>query len=835
MYKKPFFRIFVAAALFLPGCSPEADHAAPGPVTSGTLPSAQGVALQRQLPLSPEWRTFARPLAIGTGQLLLFQRDGQHAVIWRIDWKNQKVESIPVPEITLDKDTRYTALESKDGVWLLGSLSGLIRPNGERLWLGTGFNEPVAVALEDGSALVLSPAASDKTQGSLSNYPMRQLRLTTPNKLRPFTKALQMVERGVMSYDGKANETGQRYRVPRYGNGAVRLQDGRVLMYGGDVTDNFASLIEPNDGDGPWVPKPVAPMPHGRVNGTAHLLPDGRVAVTGAPFLNCYFQADKTRSLDVYDVKTNSWTSLPQMPLVPCSDAYGSTTPAMDVTPDGAIVVGGFLEPHVMVLPRDAKSSTGFASSWLAFGDMPQRRIGGVVQVLSEQQVVVAGGVDTRPFGNSSSQCCYGTAGYDLIPTQPGPGTRSLALGYIGVGVAQRGNRVFAAGGRRFGSTGFGLLRYSALAEMIDLSTGKVQQLPNMPFASAEVNAIWVDDDHVMVSGNGHNNVAGFGHIPDSSNATAVFDIRENRWSAPQDGAFLTDNVSVLATKNSELLLYDGSSGSILLRKTSEAPHPPMFFSHLPVLQRREGGVARQLADGRVVIASGTLRPEPPPEPECPETVPEQDDRPATNLDDVDAPPPCGAVPGPAAAPAEPDQHTVVETITPGTDGNGAKSTFSAKGPDHILTAAIDTQGGVVVLSEDRERKQTRIARTAADGKHWEDMPLPKELTAPGENICGNCQLLYMQDPRRPEKGWLLLRRGAINVDWLGDDILSLQTLTVWWWDDAQQAWRMVLQSDGRAARSLPQALGEPLSPAPGKRTMSMGWHLPMPILWAEP
>ncbi|HEY6020791.1 MAG TPA: hypothetical protein VIY48_13115, partial [Candidatus Paceibacterota bacterium] len=74
--------------------------------------------LKAKLPQQEGWRTFAKPLGLADGSLLLFQRYDQNAIVWHIDWKARKVSSFPIPEIKLVPERRYTALASPDGIWL---------------------------------------------------------------------------------------------------------------------------------------------------------------------------------------------------------------------------------------------------------------------------------------------------------------------------------------------------------------------------------------------------------------------------------------------------------------------------------------------------------------------------------------------------------------------------------------------------------------------------------------------------------------------------------------------------------------------------------------------
>jgi len=764
--------------------------------------------LLSKLPGLQGWRTFAKPLALGADSLLLFQRDGSNAVMWKIDWKREIVTSIPLPEIKLVKETRYTAVSSQDGLWLLGSPSVLILPNGEHLTRNTQFNEPVALVLNDQSVLVLghSAAGSSALYGQANGEPFHLVQL----RFNARANELSEMDRGILSYDGRPNQNGQNYRVPRYGHGAIKLRDGRVLMFGGDVTPTLASLIDPRNEDGPWTPVPVASLPNERVYGVAKALPDGRVIVTGAPSLRCYGEAAKVHSVDVYDVQNNRWSSLPPLPFVPCADAYGADTPSIALTPNNSLIVAAHLEPQVMVLPRVTNSPTGYADSWQVYGHMPHRRISGVVQPLSDQEVVVAGGVDRQNDG-----CCYATSGFDRINIEPSKQTESVAMGLIGAGVAKRGQQVFAGSGRRFVSTGFGHVRYSAHAELIDLSTGTVQQLPNIPFSSGAAQAFWLDENRILLKGIKESNSRGFdsnsdlaSSMPPSSGAMAIYHIKDKRWSEP---------IPLRELDYAQLVAVDGNN--VLLRSSSQLLRLDLNTRKLDPVQQvqrgRLGGYARLLSDGQLVLAGGEVQ------------------KNAVSAIDLE----CEVASGKKCPErlVGTGQYSPVALFELLSIRDRSPSVLSTMGPDDVTSTVITGQGRVIVLAQDSQGRQTSIALSKAIETAWENLPLPTDLGKDADHRCGGCALLVAADPRNPTNELLFLRQGAIDADYI-DDAVDAQTVNVWWWSEEEQRWHHVLNSvEGGAARANPLALGEPLSPAQGNRMMSMGWHLREPVLWMEP
>lgn len=753
------------------------------------------------LPTDTSWRTFARPLALGNQEMLFFQRDGDRPVLWRVKWLSGESTATPLPELKLGDKERYTAVATTAGLWLVGKRTVLLRPNGQRVLLADfepGYGEPMATALDDGSVAVFG-LSQGGTGGGID-----QLRFS------PVSGKIERIARGPLSYDGQVNESGQTYRQPAYGHNVSRLLDGRLLLLGGARTPQLASIITPKSEAGHWVVQPVASMPHPRVGSAVATLADGRVVVTGAEQLRCYGDPAQARSMDVYDPAKNTWTSLAPLPFTPCSDAYGADRPALAVTPDGALVVGGHLEAHVMLLRPDKHSVSGFAADWLVFGNFEHPRIGGVVQAISSQEVVVVGGVHNR------DGCCYATPGIDRVAVDDSAGGQSRALAYAGAAAARRGDLVFAAAGRRFGSTGFGQLRYSAYAELIDLRTGRVRQLPNMPFVSGAATAVWLDDETVLVKGTAATSDRGFSpsenlssSVPPSSAALAVFNVKRHVW---------TDVATVDSVANSKLLAgvagdaYFMSPTGALQRlnlKTRQADTVAQ-----PALERR-GATGRLVAANQMVLVGGQT--------------------PGERISEVGTQ--CAADPLADC----PDRYigfgqlaptTDYESLTFGAQAEPTKNMLSQSASKQAqaqgIAVAIGRDARVVMLVSDAERTTQRLVRSVPGRRLWQAMPPPS-----GAKLCAdNCALLLAPDPRDDKKELLFFRQGEIDSVYV-DDTLASVSVSVWLWDEpvaGQGKWQLVLKADGKAARARPQALNLPV--ADGARLMGMGWHLDAPIVW---
>ncbi len=780
-------------------------------VSSEVLPLGDTVyeELKAKLPGKEGWRTFAKPLVLSDGSLLLFQRSGQNAIVWHIDWKARKASSFPIPEITLATEGRYTALASQDGIWLLGETTVLIQPsnrglnlkslwsdtetvllNDRRVHLKTQFNEPVATLLKDQSVLVLGPSMHGSK--SYDEVPrMKQLRLDS------ITQELVMLDRGILSYTGKPNENGQTYRVPRYGHSAVTLDSGQVLMFGGDVTPNLASLIDPIDRAGDWIQKPIAALPNPRIFGAALTLPGDRVLITGAPHLHCYGEAVQMRSVDLYDVKSRQWSSLPLLPMVPCSDAYGADVPSVTLTPNGSIVVAGHLEPQAMILHPDVQSSTGYGKNWRVVGPMPLRRISGIAHALSDQEIVVAGGVD-RQLG----QCCYATSGFDVISFVSNPSSKIVqSLMWIEPGVAQKGPWVFVGGGRHFGSTGFGQLRYSAAAELLNRSTGHIESLPNIPFASGAVQAAWLDEGRILLKGMKESNQWGMSsYTPPSSGEMAIYQIKEKRWSSPLAVPGL-DRAKLIAAEGNQALFLAGSSVLSLDIETRKLTRLQ------PSQPSRLIGQAFQMPGGRLIYTEEAMQQE---------TV------------SISAP----GCDSPLEEECIEQSDGIAQQSTQARD-EIASNPVSALWAGERVARVITSQGrGMALLTDSGTEKQSLIWSNA-EGTAWEEISLP-DFDEHDNGRSGASALLSSADPRAPEQDLIFFRKGAIDMDHMEDE-LDEQSVQVWVWGEKEKHWHPILQSKGMAARSNILVLAELMSSKEGKRMMSLGWHLRNPVLWLEP
>lgn len=767
----------------------------------------------------PYRRTFAAPVASGPAETLTFERDGSQARVWRLDWRHNLASPVVLNGLVLQEEVRYSAAVTSAGLWLVGPQIVLIRPSGERMVAPFDGNEPTVVALKNGDVFVLG-----RNMHNASDSLRRLIALPDRIEIKNLASPTDAPTR-----DGKSARA-------RYGVAATQLVDGTVLLAGGSADETYASVVDPMSG----AVRPAAAMPHRRTWAALLRLPDGRVLAAGNEHLRCYDEG--ARTVDIYDPKQNAWTALPSLPFPLCADAYGATGPSAALMPDGTAVLGGHLERHILALRPDASSPTGYATRWEIADRLARQRISGVLQAISNTEVVVAGGVHV----DSSDRCCSGTPGADRVMLPRAAGTQdnfgSFGLPLQDAAVARRGRWVFVASGRIFSSTGFGQMRYSSLAEMIDLSTGTVKQLPPLPFVSGGAQALWLDDERVLVKGMVPVNRTKFtwhsldADLAPSSGATAIYDLRKQRWSTPLAIDVLNDTQLIGASGDDAW--FANPSGHPYRLSLSDGKAE----SANGATTRHINQAVRRLADGRIVFSGGTqLRLQ---------TISAIDDA-CMDQDDVQDCPERLVGWGPE------QQTSRYETYTPQSGLARVVWSLSVPGlestlvdekhptPDEVRYTAIDHQGRVIRLVATADAK-FMLERSSPDGQSWKELPLP-----PGHTCDKSCKPLLISDPRQPSQELLFLREGNLENDWSidTDGVTSINkrkratrtepvkpaeppsVFRVWWFDEVSSHWYPVLQASLDDLRRKVLALAPPLS-SPISVVQSLGWHLQEPVIW---
>lgn len=747
---------------------------------------------EQKLP-SKDWRTFSKPLSVAGDELLLFQRDYSRAVVWRQNWRIGSLESTVIAELSLGEKERYTTLLTSKGLWFIGKMIVLVRPDGSRVQVDLGLGEPMSVGLSDGNVMLF-----DLRHGKTKNRILMA---------RDGSSGIKLNELEAVAADGQDGA----YRLPYFGMTATLLDDGRVLMAGGDNVGKKAEIIDPYTGLRSLVPD----MPHLRHRGIALRLPDGRVLMAGSDSSGCNGESGHT--VDVYEPARNAWASLPALPFPLCADAYGADIPAATFGADGRVVLGGHLEPFAMVLLPTPDALSHYAAIWRVTATMPMQRISGVLQVLSSGDVVVAGGV------HSGDGCCFATPGFDRLPPVTEAGTeRSLALTMAGVGAAKRESRVFVGGGRRYSSTHTGQVRYSSMAELIQLPAGPVRQIASLPFPDGAVQAEWLDGKRVLVKGRLASSDDGFlfgdnlGYMPKGNGGVAIYHVEADRWETLSTPKAV--HASQLVGIRNGIALFMGETAFHLLDVAS------LSWKELDIpLVPEKDRVARWLQDGRLIVAGGR------------------------NICRLDL--------GEEAV-CDPSVRKTWKyyVLTSRSDllATTAWSVQSSVDPAAISASlAIDQIGRVTQLGwkewsavnrrrADNERLfRPVLERSHASSEQWRPLPVPFPFYLKADkdsepclmSEARGCRLVNVEDPRRLGTDLLFMVQGKVDAEYVGHGVR--RHLVLWWFDEEKQRWQRMLSAENDDIRATPLALPVPLSSA-GARMMSMGWHLEHPLLWME-
>lgn len=274
----------------------------------------------------------------------------------------------------------------------------------------------------------------------------------------------------------------------RYNHTATLLKDGRLLVAGGTNNGPLDSARLYDPAQNAWAD--AAPMKTGREGDTAVLLHSGKVLVAGgqtsAPGDGSPVY---TRTAEVYDPDTNTWTQAGSM-------STGRFQPTMTVLADGRVLVtggtGSIDTGSGVSSAVSLKSAEVYDPATDSFSDVASMSVPRAMHsasLLPDGKVLVAGGYDSAS-GELSSAEVYDPAANDWTATGALGTARDSATATV-----LPNDEVLVAGGD--GGSGAAL----ASAELYQPDSGTWHSAASMAGARQSAAAALLKDGTVLVTG----------------------------------------------------------------------------------------------------------------------------------------------------------------------------------------------------------------------------------------------------------------------------------------------------------------------------------------------
>lgn len=330
----------------------------------------------------------------------------------------------------------------------------------------------------------------------------------------------------------------------RYLHSANLLNDGRVLAAGGagdevSLTHASAEIFSPPTFASPGSWTPTGSLNETRRSHTGTLLGDGRVLVAGGSFLSSGVRIARA-SAEIFDPGMGIWSFAASMSAA--REMHTATRIG-----DGRVLVAGGVNASVSSASiGSAEIYSPMSNSWASTGSLNTPRAGHTATLLSNGQVLIAGG--TSGSGSLQSAELYNPAGGTFSPT----GSMQTARSNHTATLLPDG-RVLVAGG--VDASGMALKN----AEIYDPEGGQWSGTGDMNVARTRHDATLARNGRVLVSGGQPNGAA----------------LADSEWYDPASGVWLaTDQMTDARADHRLTLLSNGwvlASGGVNVSGISAA------------------------------------------------------------------------------------------------------------------------------------------------------------------------------------------------------------------------------------------------------------------------